>query len=182
MEIDRSVSRMNLPRNLFAMTSKCPFCNSTTRPDAISCPSCGESASTPATDLEREIRSLVEQGSKLEAVKVCRDRTGLSLLEAKQAVDDLAAGSLTPQPKQADDALEADVLSLLRQGEKLHAVKIYRDQMGASLRESKRAVESMAERHGVEAIDPGNSALAILILGAVGVAVLTGVAWTLLNH
>jgi ribosomal protein L7/L12 len=42
---------------------------------------------TPATDPLHEVRALIGQGKKIQAVKVYRDLTGVGLKEAKDAVD-----------------------------------------------------------------------------------------------
>lgn len=41
----------------------------------------------PAAGLSAEVRTLVEQGRKIEAIKVHRELTGLGLRDAKLAVD-----------------------------------------------------------------------------------------------
>jgi ribosomal protein L7/L12 len=45
----------------------------------------------PEDDLEAELLRLLRQERKLEAVKLCRDRRGVSLMEAKETVESLAA-------------------------------------------------------------------------------------------
>jgi ribosomal protein L7/L12 len=53
-----------------------------------------------------------------------------------------SVGASLPEFKQADVVeMEAEVLSLLGRGEKLKAVKLYRDRTAANLMESKLAVE-----------------------------------------
>lgn len=49
-------------------------------------------APTPSLDAgnwQLEARSLVQQGKKIDAIKLCRERTGLGLKEAKDAVEAL---------------------------------------------------------------------------------------------
>lgn len=50
-------------------------------------------------ELEKQVQSLLEQGRKIEAVKLYKDTTGVALIEAKQAVESLAArpGLATPR-------------------------------------------------------------------------------------
>jgi ribosomal protein L7/L12 len=45
----------------------------------------------PSPDLEQQVRSLLDQGRKIDAVKLYKERMEVSLLEAKQAVESLAA-------------------------------------------------------------------------------------------
>jgi ribosomal protein L7/L12 len=43
----------------------------------------------PTAPLENDIHALVQRGELIEAIKLYRERTGASLLEAKQAIDRL---------------------------------------------------------------------------------------------
>ena len=143
----------------------CPSCNSTNSPGTTICRSCGASIPEPATwtaDLEREVRSLLEQGKKIEAVKVYKDHTGSSLKDAKDAVEALLRGSSLLEPTESHGDLEAEVLSLLGRGGKLKAVKLYRDRTAANLMESKLAVEAMAERHGITVEGGGCSGVLVM--------------------
>ena len=110
--------------------------------------------------------------SKTEAVKVYKDHTGSGLKDAKDAVEALQAGASQPEPTEGRADLEAEVLSLLGRGEKLKAVKLYRDRRAANLMESKLAVEAMAERHGITVEGGGCSGvllLSIVVLIAIAV-------------
>ena len=91
--------------------SNCPSCNSTISPDATLCRSCGASLPDVATaraGLERELRSLLDQGKKIEAVKVFKDQTGSSLIDAKHAVEALLRDNGLTWPMEADTDLKAD--------------------------------------------------------------------------
>ncbi len=73
--------------------SNCPSCNSTNSLGTTICRFCGASIPEPATwtaDLEQEVRSLLDQGKKIEAVKVYKHHTGSGLKDAKDAVEALA--------------------------------------------------------------------------------------------
>ena len=100
--------------------------------------------------LEQEMQLLVEQGRKIEAVKLYMNYRNCSLADAKRAVEALERGADLAPPAAADGALEAEVLRWLREDEKIKAVKLYRDRTGGSLRDSKQAVEALAARHGIE--------------------------------
>jgi large subunit ribosomal protein L7/L12 len=160
------------------MMPNCPSCNTSHSPGTTFCRSCGASIPEPATttvDLEREVRSLLEQGRKLEAVKVYKVHTGCGLKDAKDAVEALQRGASLPEPEKVDTELEAEILNLLGRGEKIKAVKLYRDRTAANLMESKLAVEAMAERHGITVEGGGCSGvLIVLIVAVAGVAVLVG--------
>jgi ribosomal protein L7/L12 len=125
----------------------------------------------PIADLEHQVRSLLDQGQKIAAVKLYKDQTGVGLAEAKAAVEALEAGIGQPStPTEMRDDLEAELLRLLGDGQKIQAVKLYKDQMGVSLLEAKQAVESLAARHGLETQRGG-------CLGVVVVVVLAAVAF-----
>ena len=144
---------------------RCPFCDEHVPPSATSCPHCrgplpGQPAgaeSSAMNDLEEQIRSLLERGQKIEAIKRYREETGVGLAEAKEAVEALQAGrtvscrgrplSGPDKPRVAD--WELDVLRLLQAGKKIQAVKLYRERMGGGLKEAKEAVEAVARRHGI---------------------------------
>ncbi len=81
------------------------------------------------------------------------------------------------EPAKPDAAFEAELLRLMGRGEKLKAVKLYRDQTGLSLMESKQAVETEAARHGIALPDPGcGGVLFVLVVAVVAIiALLAGV-------
>jgi hypothetical protein len=60
-----------------------------------------------------------------------------------------------PEPPTESDrgeqaaALVGEVLSLVRQGQKIAAIKHYREATGVGLKEAKDAVESIAQLHGI---------------------------------
>ena len=153
----------------------CPSCKNPVSPGTTLCPSCGASIPEPATltaDLEREVRSLLDQGKKIEAVKVYKDHTGSGLKDAKDAVEALQSAGSLPRSAEADADWEAEVLRLLRQGEKIKAVKLYKDRTGATLFDSKQGVEVMAERHGVTIQGAGcNGVLVLSIVVLIAIAV-----------
>ncbi|MFI7155184.1 50S ribosomal protein L7/L12 [Micromonospora chalcea] len=97
---------------------------------------------------QAEVLRLIHAGRRVEAVKLLREQTGLSLLEAKQAVDALAAGgSWSPGPpapgKGVDDAVRAEAARLLHRGEKIQAIKVVREHTHMSLADAKRYVEGL---------------------------------------
>ncbi|MET7469424.1 50S ribosomal protein L7/L12 [Micromonospora sp. NPDC005686] len=102
----------------------------------------------PAGGGQAEVLRLIHAGRKVEAVKLLREQTGLSLLEAKQAVDALSSGGTwspgAPAPGTVvDDAVRAEAARLLHRGKKIQAVKVVREHTHMSLAEAKRYVESL---------------------------------------
>src|SRR5579883_2583994 len=77
------------------------------RPDA---PKTGEAAEIPA-DLQEQIRSLMAQGRKIEAIKVYREALGAGLKDAKDAVEAIGSGSVVQELEKMDLAVE--ILALL---------------------------------------------------------------------
>jgi ribosomal protein L7/L12 len=141
----------------------CPFCKTPIADGAVSCPSCrAPISSTEAKDLEQQIRTQLAQGKKIEAVKAYRAQTGCTLKQAKDAVEAFEHGLPPPDPPEKGTALEADVLRLLRSGNKAKAVKLYHDRTGANLLDAKQAVESIASRHAM--VVPGSTWRSVVLV------------------
>jgi len=111
-------------------------------------------------DLEAEIRSLLADGRKIEAVKLYREQTGAGLAEAKEAVEALERDEARGAEGPADSDLEPEIVSLLEQGRKIEAVKLYREKTGVDLKEAKDAVEAIAAEHHI----PGPSGCLGMVL------------------
>jgi ribosomal protein L7/L12 len=102
----------------------------------------------------RVVVDAIQRGSKIEAIKHYREATGLGLAESKDAVEAMAEAlptlsvpppipqltrsltGLTPEKRNA-------VIGAIRRGQKIEAIKIYREATGLGLAESKDAVEAM---------------------------------------
>ncbi len=116
-------------------------------------------------NLEERVRALLDKGQKIAAVKVYRDATNAGLAEAKAAVEAIERGARSGAT--ASGGLDDEVLSLLRRGQKIGAIKLYREQTGAGLKEAKDAVEALARQHGIQATGAGcGGATALLLLAA----------------
>ena len=67
------------------------------------------------------------EGQKIQAIKVYRERTGVGLKQAKEAVEAIERGEPLPIPEMVDESFERELIALLDQGQKIEAIKLYRD-------------------------------------------------------
>lgn len=97
-----------------------------------------------------ELRQLVNEKKKIQAIKLYREETGANLQEAKRAVDYLEAqlrrGEEEERPASLDTGAGSmeEVQRLMQAGRKINAIKAYRQATGAGLKEAKVAIERMA--------------------------------------
>jgi len=155
--------------------SKCPFCNKPISPGTTRCPNCQAPVSAaPLLDresLEQQVRVLLDQQQKIEAIKLYRQASGAGLADAKRAVEALPAGQPLSVPDTTiPEGLEGDLLQRLGAGKKIDAIKLYRQHTGAGLKQAKQAVEALGQRHGVTV--SGGGCLSVVLLVVVGGALL----------
>jgi outer membrane protein assembly factor BamB/ribosomal protein L7/L12 len=144
-------------------TLTCPTCGAPLEPDGrstlVRCKFCHNvslvpglpGAETAAPAGLEEIRDLARGGNLLEAIRLYRERYNVGLAEARRAVEDMQAGRLVEiriaeaVERQAGDAVQGlrDVRQLIGQGNKLEAIKRYRELFDVSLARAKYAVEKM---------------------------------------
>ena len=96
--------------------------------------------------MNKQIEELVAEGNLLGAIKLYRTEYGVSLLEAKKAVEDMrdAREVTTPTPITIDtQTLDTQIEELLRNNRKIEAIKLYREQTGLGLAPSKQAIEDL---------------------------------------
>ena len=75
------------------------------------------------------------------------------------------SGSL-PQAQPVDSDLTNQVIGLLGRGEKIEAVKLYRNKFGGGLKEAKEAVERIGEQNETPS-SSGSGCLGVVLLGIV---------------
>lgn len=81
----------------------------------------------------------------IQAIKYYIEATGANLADAKRAVEEMAMDESVRPPVSKMDMdnpiLDARIRSLLSRGQKIEAVKIYQQEYGIGLKDSKNAVE-----------------------------------------
>jgi len=98
--------------------------------------------------------SLIANSQKLAAVKLIMDHAHCGLKEAKDYADTLQGGFQHFATNTAN--LDEQLLAVLRQGNKLTAIKYYKDVTGAGLAESKDYVENLMKNQGSSYVDQQN--------------------------
>lgn len=136
----------------------CPACGAPLDADGTStivhCKFCGNVSLLPAqagapTSTLDGIRQLAGGGNLTEAIERYRQAYGVDQDEAKQAIDALQAGRLVTSsapgmraPEELTTALE-EVQRLLSAGNKIEAIKVYREHFDVSLERAKYAIDQI---------------------------------------
>ena len=113
---------------------------------------------------DADIRDLAEAGRLIEAIRLYRERHGVDLAEARDAVERLRSGeapaaSAPPVERTAlDPALLAEIDGLLRDGKRIPAIKLLRERFSTfGLKEAKDEIDRRAAArvvgHGVDQLD-----------------------------
>jgi ribosomal protein L7/L12 len=92
---------------------------------------------------DADIRDLVRRGRTIEAIRRHRARHGGTLLAARAAIEALR-WETTQASGPAHSTLEAELEQLIRSGQKILAIKRYREVTGVGLKEAKDAVDARA--------------------------------------
>jgi len=112
---------------------------------------------TPADPLPADVLAALARGQTIEAIKLLRAATGLGLKEAKDAID-LHLDGRPPRPSVASMlSLPFAVSSAVKQGRKIEAIRLLREQGGLGLKEAKDAVEAVEREQatGTDDRSPG---------------------------
>jgi ribosomal protein L7/L12 len=133
-------------------------------------------AAPPAPDLSglddeafrERVLAEIEAGRKIEAIKLVRERTRLSLADAKALVEALASGEASVELELArrspgqqqddvaagidaalvdDPGLAAELVVEIAAGRRIEAIRLLRERTGLGLKEAKDAIEAL-ERGG----------------------------------
>jgi ribosomal protein L7/L12 len=87
----------------------------------------------------------IQRGQPIAAIKLYREIHNVGLKEAKDAVEAMAAGKKPSAPPAGDAAVDADVVSMIRSGNMIDAIRMYRELHGTDLVTAKNAVEALAK-------------------------------------
>ncbi|MGI6879476.1 hypothetical protein [Microbacterium sp. gxy059] len=87
-----------------------------------------------------EIDALLAAGQPIRAIRRLRELRGLSLEQAKGAIDRWEPGGVVASG--LSDEATAEVDRLVREGKAIAAIKAYREHAGVGLVEAKRAIEA----------------------------------------
>jgi ribosomal protein L7/L12 len=108
------------------------------------------------------IREQLAAGRKIEAIKIYREQTGVGLKEAKDAVEMFERGQTPPPPNISAPPPTIpghinldEIRQLLAAGNKIEAVKRYREQTGLGLKESLDVIDAMPEARTAAGGAPG---------------------------
>jgi kynurenine formamidase/ribosomal protein L7/L12 len=126
----------------------------------------------PAGDknFEDELRALMAAGRKIDAIKQYRAATGAGLTDAKNAVEALERAGSPPSRESTDSPFESEILSLLEQGRKIGAIKLYREKTGVGLKEAKDFIDALAEDQHIGARSKSGCLGVVLLLIVVPLA------------
>jgi ribosomal protein L7/L12 len=93
----------------------------------------------------RKLHELIHDKQLLNAIQFYQQATGVSLAEARAAIEEMARNELVKPPDSVRDydnpVLESKIKSLLSKNKKIDAIKIYREEYGIGLNEARSAVE-----------------------------------------
>lgn len=99
----------------------------------------------PSVNVDDALEAALRAGNKIEAIKLYREKTGLGLAEAKSAIDAMMNGATAPPlpPRAAPVNLDAAIQNAVRAGQKIEAIKLYREKTGLGLKEAKDAIDAL---------------------------------------
>ena len=101
-----------------------------------------------------KLQQLINDGQKIQAIKFYRQLTGDGLKESKEFVERLENSPrilndkedferLKNNPTKLDDRNLNELRQMMRNGQKIQAIKLYRQLTGAGLKEAKESVERL---------------------------------------
>ena len=149
----------------------CVFCEQDNAGTFSACQKCGAPLPDNGTQKlsEAVVRSrlleLLADGNKIQAIAAYRRHSGASLTVAVEYIETLDSDQEFAEVRPVAD-VEREVGKLLERGEKIEAVKLYRDRMGVELKVAKDEVEALERRLGLapDEDDPKAGCTGMLLL------------------
>jgi ribosomal protein L7/L12 len=96
-------------------------------------------------DQVRTLHEMIHAKELIHAVQFYQAATGVSLAEAREAIEEMAGDEFTKPPSMQRDrdnpVLESKIKSLLGKNKKMDAIKIYQQEYVVGLNEARAAVE-----------------------------------------
>ncbi|MBI5715688.1 MAG: ribosomal protein L7/L12 [Chloroflexi bacterium] len=121
---------------------------------------------TPQAEKMKEVVRLIKGGNKIEAIKLFREATGVGLKEAKDAVEAIernrsatintvtTSTPYTTAPATPQAAAMQEVIRLVQSGNKIEAIKKFRELYGVGLKEAKDVIDGMDKTGGYNSGTP----------------------------
>jgi ribosomal protein L7/L12 len=99
-----------------------------------------------SVDVDTAIQNAIRAGQKIEAIKLYREKTGLGLKEAKDAIDAMMTDKAPPPSPVAFANVDEAIDNALRNDQLIQAIKLFREKTGQGLAEAKRAMEARRDQ------------------------------------
>ena len=102
---------------------------------------------TDRTDpLPQNVLEAIQRRNLIEAIKLLREQTGLGLKEAKELVDHHTQANTPATSGAVPETLPRSAAEALKQGSKIEAIRLLRQETGIGLKEARSLVEANAEQ------------------------------------
>lgn len=149
--------------------SNCIFCDQDSPVGASRCRHCNaplpesETATLPDDAFYERLKRLLAENQRVQAIAAYRRHRGVDLTAATEAIDAFEHDQqFNVNPSDPD--LEWAIIGFLERGEKIAAVKHYRDKTNVGLKAAKDAVEAIERRLGLTTISTSNGCLSVVFL------------------
>jgi ribosomal protein L7/L12 len=102
----------------------------------------------------KHVIQLIREQQRITAIQFYQDKVGGSLGEAKEAIEAIEAGlkdasaPLPPASATAQPPRMEEIIELVQAGQRLEAIKLYRELTGVGLRESLTVIEGIERQRG----------------------------------
>ena len=91
----------------------------------------------------RNIQNILNQNMKLNAVKFYKDKTGISLKDSVDFIENFNKQNIQPKSSTFPYNTKIKIDNLIRDNKILEAIQLYRNQTGCGLKEAKDYIENL---------------------------------------